>query len=86
MAKGQNQRKETKKPNITDETGNGGKDGAVPDPEPEPETSTLKDKGKARETNESDPIAFSGERSVLYCTGIRSLFVYRRDSSTARVS
>src|SRR5204862_8298631 len=44
--------KETKEPNIMAETGNGAKDGAVP--EPEPETSTTKDKSKARERNESD--------------------------------
>src|SRR5436305_1385799 len=44
--------KETKKPNTKAETGDGAKDGAVP--EPEPETSAKKDKGKARERNESD--------------------------------
>src|SRR5438552_1484764 len=52
--------KETKEPTIEAETGNGAKDGAVPDPDPEPETSTAKDKGKARERNESD-IGDSGE-------------------------
>jgi len=44
--------KETKKTNTKAETGDGAKDGAVP--EPEPETSAKKDKGKARERNESD--------------------------------
>ena len=44
--------KETK-PNITAETGNGAKDGAVP--EPEPETSAKKDKGKACERNSPTP-------------------------------
>src|SRR5437762_6484844 len=42
----------TKEPNITAETGNGAKDGAVP--EPKPESSTAKDKDKAHERNKSD--------------------------------
>src|SRR5436309_2084863 len=42
----------TKEPTIKAETGNGAKDGAVP--EPKAKTSSTKDKGKAHERNESE--------------------------------
>ena len=47
--------KETKEPNITAETGNGAKDGTVPEPKSELEVSMVKDKGNVRLPKQMSP-------------------------------
>ena len=57
---------ETKEPNITIETRNSAKDGAVPESEPKPETSSANDKGKfAKQTSLAPAILASPTRNLL---------------------